>query len=122
MGIDIGRHTNIPIERRICVYCQSITNKEVIDCEHHAIYHCLKCSLVCEQFLLSWYKKGTSLDDFYFLMNSDSETNLKNICIVVYHVLYINLNIHRGQSMYYECITNSFGPETFVINKYFYLT
>ena len=58
LGIELGRHKNLPLDKRICRYCSSSTNEPSIDTEFHFLIQCpvFKISRSC------LYGKFSSLD------------------------------------------------------------
>jgi len=59
-------------ENRICNVDQQLNNTNVIDCEYHAIFKCVKYVIVRQMYLFNWYIHGTEAQDFYALLSSQN--------------------------------------------------
>lgn len=86
LGIEIGRHNNIPREERLCTTCN-----DSIDCEFHAFFICKKYKQIRDKYLFNWYFGGKELHDFYVLIGTRDIITLRKLMFYVY-VLMDNIN------------------------------
>jgi len=87
LNIELGRYNNVPKENRICHFCQQSNNANIIDCEYHAFFKCVKYNIVRQSYLFNWYVHGTELYDFYALLSSQNPEIVKNVSIYIYHLM-----------------------------------
>ena len=72
LNIELERYNNVPKETRICCFCQQSNNANIIDCEYHAFFNCVKYDIVRQTILFNWYVHGTELYDFCALLSSQN--------------------------------------------------
>jgi len=94
LNIELGRHSGILKENRICSYCLQNLNTLVIDCELHAFFKCHKYDDVRNSYLFNWYTHGTDPQDFYVLMSSHDADIVRKISLYVYHLMLLISHEH----------------------------
>ena len=85
--IKTGRHSNIPREDRICIYCLDKFNIRVVECEFHVFFHCPKHDVIRQHYLFNWYKRGTDVNSFYEIFQIDNFELLGKLAFYVHMIL-----------------------------------
>ena len=93
-NIELGRHSGILKENRICSYCLHNLNTLVIDCEFNAFFKCHKYNDFRNSYLFNWYTHGTDPQDFYVLMSSKDADIVMKIFLYVYHLMLLISHEH----------------------------
>lgn len=88
LNIELGRYNNVIKENRICNFCQQL-NANIIDCEYHAFFKCVKYDTVRQMCLFNWYLHRREPQDFYALLSSQNPGIVKNVSIYIYQLMNI---------------------------------
>lgn len=82
--VELGRHTGIPYNDRLCMFCLSNYDLRIVQCEYHVFFQCRQFNAIRKDYLLNWYKGDQGIISFYFLMQS------KKTEVVMKLAAYIN--------------------------------
>ncbi len=83
LKIEVGRHTNIPRENRICTFCFENVGLIVIENEFHAFFVCGRFEHTRTALLFTWYTGRTSEFALLRLMKSENVEIIKNTAIFI---------------------------------------
>ena len=82
-GIELGRHSGIPRNLRLCEYCYIENDNSFIEDEYHVFFVCTKYDEIRQNYLNNWYTGRKDITDFYNLLKIDNDSVIKKIAFYV---------------------------------------
>ena len=83
LGIEIGRHSGIDRENRICLYCFNKYRLRIIEDEYHVFFSCSKYRNIRSSHLYSWYNGRDDIISFYNILQNNNPCVIRKVAIYI---------------------------------------